>query len=152
MGDGISSLMFAWGFCIFGFCIFHVRVPRSVVSWHDRVGFGVWAVPYRELKTFPMEGCSLRSVGSNSKEDPFLVKIIVECCCIFIIYYCWQGSTPYIASGLDGMTSFVKNSRLVETKPLSPNPCSFVVESFFGSKSSVSSRPNGQSAKKHQAK
>ena len=56
--------------CFRWFCIFHVRVPRSVVSWHDRVGFGVWAVPYREFKTFPKEGCSLSSVGSNSKEDP----------------------------------------------------------------------------------
>ena len=57
--------------CFRWFCIFHVRVPRSVVSWHDRVGFGVWAVPYREFKTFPKEGCSQRSEVWNSKEDPF---------------------------------------------------------------------------------
>ena len=48
----------------------------------------MWALPNRELKTFPKEGCSLRSVGSNSKEDPLLVKIIAVvvvgflCCCL----------------------------------------------------------------------
>ena len=41
---------------------------------------------------------------------------------------------PYIASRLDGMLTFVKNSRPVETKRYGANPGSFVVEPFFGLK------------------
>ena len=72
--------------CFRWFCIFHVRVPRSVVSWHDRVGFGVWAVPYREFKIFPKEGCSQRSVKWNSKEDPFTRTDYCCCCCWMLLY------------------------------------------------------------------
>ena len=51
----------------------------------------MWALPNRELKTFPKEGCSLSSVGSNSKEDPLLVKII-ECCCFLLLIIIDEGS------------------------------------------------------------
>ena len=77
--------------CFGWFCIFHVRVPRSVVSWHDRVGFGVWAVPYREFKTFPKEGCSLSSVKWNSKEDPFTRTDYWMLLFLIINYYWWRG-------------------------------------------------------------
>ena len=71
-----------------------------------------------DRKSFPKEGCSLSSVKWNSKEDLSLVPIIVvvECCCIFIINYCWQTSRASFAFGLCQMLTFHINLRSVETK------------------------------------
>ena len=53
----------------------------------------MWAVPYREFKTFPKEGCSQRSVGVELKGGSApLVKIIVECYCFFLLIIIDEGA------------------------------------------------------------
>ena len=44
------------------------------------------------------------------------VVVAVECCCIFIINYCWQTSRASFAFSLSQMLTFHINLRSVETK------------------------------------
>ena len=45
-----------------------------------------------------------------------IIVVVVECCCIFIINYCWQTSRASFAFGLCQMLTFHINLRSVETK------------------------------------
>ena len=50
----------------------------------------MWAVPYREFKTFPKEGCSQSSVGVELKGGSApLVKIIVVVVIRYIVWVVW---------------------------------------------------------------
>ena len=52
-----------------------------------------------------------RAVGVGVlREGIFLPDKIIECCCIFIIYYCWTPPRAYLLSRADEMPTFVKIS------------------------------------------
>ena len=59
------------------------------------------------------------------------VAVVVEYCCILIIYYCWQAPSAYLPSRAGEMASFVKNSCFVYVNRLPARPPPFVVGSFF---------------------
>ena len=99
------------------------------------LGGGVWEMHERIRK----KKSSPRLCGGRVSTDRFhftfkiqmLLFIVVECCCSFIIYYCWQAPSAYLLSRAGEMDSFVKNSCFVHVNGLSPRPACFVVGSFF---------------------
>ena len=97
------------------------------------LGCGMWEMPVRIKKKSSPHLCGGRV---STDRFHFTIKIqrflfIVECCCILIIYYCWQAPSAYLPSRAGEMASFVKNSCSVYVNGLLPRPRSFVVGSFF---------------------
>ena len=52
----------------------------------------MWAVPYREFKTFPKEGCSQPLVGVELKGGSAPLVKIIECCCFLLLIIIDEGS------------------------------------------------------------
>ena len=57
--------------------------------------------------------------------------VSVECCCILIIYYCWQASSASLPSRARRMTSFVKIFRSVGVERLALTGVLLLLTLFF---------------------
>ena len=94
---------------------FHEVLYPDMIGWVS--GCGQFHIESSKLS--PRRGVVNARLSETQRRILSLVPIIVvvvECCCIFIINYCWQTSRASFAFGLCQMLTFHINLRSVETK------------------------------------
>ena len=96
------------------------------------LGCGVWEMRVQYLKKVhpTYVGQSPSGAISFHKKKSNAIKII-ECCCILIIYYCWQASRATLPSRARRMTSFVKISCSVGVERLTLRGVLLLLTLFF---------------------